>query len=107
MSEKIITILHSESFSYLDLCAILFSIMTWIYYMDETIVYPWLSGRVLDPRPRDCGFEPHWHHSIVSLSKSYLSLLSTESTQEVLHHITEKLLTCALRIKSNKQSIVF
>ena len=37
MSEKIITILHSESFSYLDLCAILFSIMIWIYYMDETI----------------------------------------------------------------------
>ena len=84
MSEKIITILHSESFSYLDLCAILFSIMIWIYYMDETIVYPWLRGRVLDLRPRGFGFEPHWHHSVVSLSKTHLSLLSADSTQDVL-----------------------
>ena len=33
----------------------------------------WLSGRVLDSRPRDCGFEPHRHHCIVSLSKTHLS----------------------------------
>ena len=30
----------------------------------------WLSGRVLDSRPSGCGFEPHRHHCIVSLSKS-------------------------------------
>ena len=27
----------------------------------------WLSGRVLDSRPRGCGFEPHWRHCIVVL----------------------------------------
>ena len=25
----------------------------------------WLSGRVLDSRPRDRGFESHWHHCVV------------------------------------------
>ena len=29
----------------------------------------WLSGRVLDSRPRGCGFEPHWRQCVVSLSK--------------------------------------
>ena len=28
----------------------------------------WLSGRVLDSRPKGSGFEPHRRHSIVSLS---------------------------------------
>ena len=31
---------------------------------------------------RGCGFEPHRHHCVVSLSKTHLSLLSTGSTQE-------------------------
>ena len=31
----------------------------------------WLSGRVLDLRLRGCGFEPHWRHCIVSLSKQH------------------------------------
>ena len=30
----------------------------------------WLSGRVLDSRPRDRGFEPHRRHCVVSLSKN-------------------------------------
>ena len=42
----------------------------------------WLSGRVLDSRLRDCGLEPHWHHCVVSLSKTRLSFLSTGATQE-------------------------
>ena len=29
-----------------------------------------LSGRVLDSRPKGRGFEPHWRHCVVSLSKS-------------------------------------
>ena len=44
----------------------------------------WLIGRGLDSRPRCSGFEPHWRHCIVSLSKTHLSLLSTGSTQEDL-----------------------
>ena len=31
----------------------------------------WLSGRVLDLRSRGCGFDPHWHHCVVSLSKTH------------------------------------
>ena len=30
----------------------------------------WLSGRVLDLRPRGRGFEPHQRHCVVSLSKN-------------------------------------
>ena len=30
----------------------------------------WLSGRVLDLRPRGLGFEPHRSHCVVSLSKN-------------------------------------
>ena len=29
----------------------------------------WLSGRVLDSRPRGCGFEPHQHHCVVVLEQ--------------------------------------
>ena len=29
----------------------------------------WLSGRVLDLRPKDRGFEPHGHHCIVVLEQ--------------------------------------
>ena len=39
----------------------------------------WLSGKVLDLRPRGHRFEPN---CVVSLSKTHLSLLSTGSTQE-------------------------
>ena len=42
----------------------------------------WLSGRVLDSRPRGRRLEPQWRHCVVSLSKTHLSLLSTGSTQE-------------------------
>ena len=33
----------------------------------------WLSGRVLDLRPKGRGFEPHRRHCVVSLSKTHLS----------------------------------
>ena len=42
----------------------------------------WLSGRVLDWRPKGRGFETHRRHCVVSLSKTQLSLLSIGSTQE-------------------------
>ena len=29
----------------------------------------WLSGRVLDSRPRGCGFEPHKRHCVVVLEQ--------------------------------------
>ena len=33
----------------------------------------WLSGRVLDSRPRGHGLEPHWCQCVVFLSKTHLS----------------------------------
>ena len=42
----------------------------------------WLSGEVIDSRPRGRRFEPHHHHYVVFLSKTHLSLLSTGSSQE-------------------------
>ena len=42
----------------------------------------WLSGRVLDLRPRSCGFKPHQRHYFLSFSKTPYPLLSTGSTQE-------------------------
>ena len=42
----------------------------------------WLSGRVLDSRPRGPRFEPHWRHCVVSSSKTHLYLLRTGSTEE-------------------------
>ena len=38
----------------------------------------WLSGRVLDSRPRGHGFEPHWRHCVVSLSKNIQRSLGFE-----------------------------
>ena len=34
----------------------------------------WLSGRVLDSRPRGRGFEPHWRHCVVVLEQDTLIL---------------------------------
>ena len=40
----------------------------------------WLSGRVLDSRPRGHGFEPYRHHCMVVLEQD--TFLVTGSTQE-------------------------
>ena len=42
----------------------------------------WLSGRVLDSRPRGRGFKHHGRHCVVSLNTAHLSLLSIGSIQE-------------------------
>ena len=44
----------------------------YIYRLAMNIAYSiegaqWLSGRVLDSRPKDSGFEPRWRHCIVVL----------------------------------------
>ena len=33
----------------------------------------WLSGRVLDSRPKGRWFEPHWRHCVVCLGKTHKS----------------------------------
>ena len=61
-----------------------------------------LSGRVLDSRPRDRGFEPHRRHCVVSLSKNInrpsLVLVQPRKTRPF---ITERLLM-GRKLKSNQ-----
>ena len=52
----------------------------------------WLSGRVLDWRPRGRGFEPHWCHSVVSLNKNINPNLELVQPRKTHHFITEILL---------------
>ena len=52
----------------------------------------WLSGRVLDSRPRDHGFEPHRRHCVVSLSKNINSSLVLVQLRKTRPFVTERLL---------------
>ena len=52
----------------------------------------WLSGRVLDSRPRGSGFEPHQHHCVVSLSKNFNPSLVLVQPRMTRSFITERLL---------------
>ena len=52
----------------------------------------WLSGRVLDSRPRGCGFEPHRRHYVVSLSKNINPSLVLVQPRKTRPFITERLL---------------
>ena len=52
----------------------------------------WLSGRVLDSRPRGCGFEPHQRHCVVSLSKNINPSLVLVQPRKTRPFITERLL---------------
>ena len=50
------------------------------------------TGRVLDSRPRGGGFEPHWLHCIVSLSKNINPSLVLVQPRKTLPFTTERLL---------------
>ena len=52
----------------------------------------WLSGRVLDSRPRGRGFEPHRRHCVVSLSKNINPSLVLVRPRKTRPFITERLL---------------
>ena len=52
----------------------------------------WLSGRVLDSRPRGRGFEPHRRHCVVSLSKNIVPSLVLVQPRKTCPFITERLL---------------
>ena len=52
----------------------------------------WLSGRVLDSRPKGRGFEPHWRHCVVSLSKNINPSLVVVQPRKTRPFITERLL---------------
>ena len=52
----------------------------------------WLSSRVLDLRPKGRGFEPHWRHCVVSLSKNNNPSLVLVQPRKTRSFITERLL---------------
>ena len=52
----------------------------------------WLSGGMLDSRPRDRGFEPNRRHCVVSLSKNINPSLVLVQTRKTRPFITERLL---------------
>ena len=52
----------------------------------------WLSGRVLDSRPKGLGFEPHRRHGVVSLSKNINPSLVLVQPRKIRPFITERVL---------------
>ena len=63
----------------------------------------WLSGRVLDWRPRGCGYEPHGHHCVVSLSKKINPSLVFVQPRKTDSFIAERLLIgCEESNQTNK-----
>ena len=52
----------------------------------------WLSGTMLDSRLRGCGFQPHRHHCLVSLSKNIISSLVLVQPRKTHPFINERLL---------------
>ena len=74
--------------------------MSWTFYSNAnrnksayiTQGAQWLSGRVLDSRPRGRGFEPHRRHCVVSLSKNIYPSLVLVLPRKTRPFITERLL---------------
>ena len=56
------------------------------------LISEWLSGRVLDSRPKGRGFEPHRRHCVVSLSKNINPSLVLVQPRKTRPFITERLL---------------
>ena len=74
----------SEAYSTISICA---------YILTETTQgAQWLSGRVLDSRPKGRGFEPHRRHCVVSLSKNIYPSLVLVQHRKTRPFITERLL---------------
>ena len=68
----------------------------------------WLSGRVLDSRPRGRRFKPHWHHCVVSLSKNINPSLVLVQPKKTCPYITERLLMgCKESNQASSQGLVY
>ena len=65
----------------------------------------WLSGRVLDSRPKGGGFEPYRRHCIVSLSKNINPNLELVQPRKTRPFITERLLMGRKESKQTKTNI--
>ena len=63
----------------------------------------WLSGSVLDSRPKGSGFEPHRRHCVVSLSKNIDPSLALVQPKKTRPFITERLLMGRKESNQTKQ----
>ena len=61
-------------------------------FLSSAVGAQWLSGRVLDSRLKGRGFEPHWRHCVVSLSKNIYPSLELVQPRKTRPYITERLL---------------
>ena len=73
----------------------------WVAYFTYTLTQTllctyvgaqWLSGKVLDSRPKGRGFEPHRRRCVVSLSKNINPSLVPVQSRKTRPSITERLL---------------
>ena len=64
----------------------------------------WLSGRILDSRPKGRGFEPHRRHCVVSLSKNIDPSLVLVQPRKTRPFITERLLMGRIESNQTKQT---
>ena len=67
----------------------------------------WLSGRVLDSRPKGRGFEPYRRHCVVSLSKNINPSLVLVQPTKTRPFITEKLLMGCKESNQTKNKSIF
>ena len=64
-AKRLNSIISSEYFAFDSVInAIVIHFNTWVYMGAQ-----WLSGRVLDSRPKGCGFEPHQRQYVVVLEQ--------------------------------------
>ena len=83
-----------------------FKIETFIQYLSyaNNEGAQWLSGRVLDSRPRGRGFEPHRRYSIVSLGKHINPSLVLVLPRKTPPYITERLSMGRKESKQNRRT---
>ena len=72
--------------------------------MTSGLAAKWLSVRVLDSRPRGCGFEPHRRHCIVSLTENINPRLVLVKPRKNRPYITERLLMGRNESNQTKQT---
>ena len=77
-----------------------------LFYNDLCVLgAQWLSGRVLDSRPRGRWYEPHRRHHVVSLSKNINPSLVLVQPRKTHPFITERLLMGRKETNQTKQMI--
>ena len=90
--------IHIDFYLHLESCLYNFN------FTEKEFGAQWLSGSVLDSRPKGHGFEPHQRHCVVSLSKNINSSLVLVQPRKTCPFITERLLMgCKESNQTNKQ----